>query len=196
MISTAGRWLRFSSHSTRRSVRRTRLSHSSALRFTLQGRSAIGSPARLTTASTCSSSSSSKLATPRTSAPHRAATRSGWRLNTVSRWPAAFQYRHRRRPINPVPPVSRMCMTNSSVCSCTYHQSGRVHDTCIEVSVLRLPTVYSVNAMVPRTCSPQWKGRHFGPRRGEDGTDRSARLEQGYLYRSIRLYKASSLANL
>lgn len=161
-----GRCSRASSHSTRRSVRRTRLSHSRALRLWLQGLSAIGSPARLTTASSGWSPYSSKRSMPRTPTPHSDSTCCGLRLNTVSRCPACRQRAHRRRPIRPVPPVKRMCMAVSSFC-------------------LRALSVWTLDIDLPddRASSPipalscGWKIRRLRP--GNPGVVFDSAKEQG-----------------
>ena len=126
--STAGRCWRRCSQVSNCSVKPIRLDHSSALRLLLQGRSAMGAPAKLITASNGSSASSSSRAMPRTLAPQRRATLLGSRLQTVRRWPCSAQCAQSARPIRPVPPVSRICMASSS------HGNGRnftfslVHD--------------------------------------------------------------------
>ncbi|MNY20788.1 hypothetical protein D3C86_1542910 [compost metagenome] len=92
-IITHGFCSRLSSHASRVSVSVMRLLHNKALRLCVQGRSAIGAPARLTIASTGSCPRSSSRATPRTWVPHIFATFSGWRLQTVRRWPCPDQCR-------------------------------------------------------------------------------------------------------
>ena len=96
--------------STNWRVSSTRLRHSSSRRAAVQGRSAMGAPARFTTASkgwaALSSSSRCTLRAPL----HRRCTLRGSRLQTHSSWPWSCQCWHRAWPIRPVPPVSRMRM--------------------------------------------------------------------------------------
>ena len=105
------------SHCSRAWVVPTRLSSSTWRRAAVQGGPTTRAPARLTMASMRSAAAMALSAdTHRTPAPSWRAACAGWRLQTVTVWPAATSLCTRAWPMNPVPPVIKTCMLEMSLC--------------------------------------------------------------------------------
>ncbi len=107
-INTSGLCSKLANQLTRRSVKAIRLSRNKVRRAWVQGRSAIGAPAKLITASNGTAFNSLNSRTGRTAAPQIACTCSGLRLHTYNSWPCANHNVHKLRPIRPVPPVIKI----------------------------------------------------------------------------------------